>query len=303
MRFSTLELTAFGHFSGETLRFSERTGSISIVYGDNAAGKSTSRRAFGDFLFGIPVRTNDDFVHPKPTLRISADIVTNGQQIRLVRRKGAKETLRDGSDTPISDDVLHRIMGGLDRDLFEQMFALSRDTLVSGGHGLLTGSGSVGEALFGASLGLAGINEILAALETEAATLFKSGGQVPLLNASLRELEELRRQMRELELRPADYLGHETAYESALSERELLDREMRRLQRELTTLERNKQLLPLAVLRAELQTQLDSLGEVIVLAPTAREERLAAQRDRARADTDLELAQERIDDLGEEMTD
>src|SRR6266511_1805945 len=131
MRLSTLELVAFGHFSGESLSFADRYGAIDIVYGDNA----------------------------------------------------------------VSDDVLARMLGGLDRELFEQMFALSRDALVSGGNDLLTGSGSLSEALFGASLGLSGINEILHSLEAEAAELFKPGGSVPKLNASLRELDDLRRQV------------------------------------------------------------------------------------------------------------
>jgi uncharacterized protein YhaN len=298
MRLSTLELLAFGHFSGETLRFADGTGAINVVYGDNEAGKSTSLRAVGSFFFGIPVRTTDDFLHQKPTLRIGAEVISAaGQSVRLVRRKGAKGTLRDSSDNPLDEDTLARMLGGLDRELFEQMFALSRDTLVAGGNDLLSGSGSVGEALFGASLGLAGINDILHALEDEAAALFKPGGSVPALNASLRELEGLRREVRELELRPADFLAHQAAFDSARAQRESLDGEMRRVQAELTRLERNKRLLPLARLRAEVKTEEDSLGSVVVLAPTAREERLAALRDRERADADIDIAQQRIETL------
>src|SRR6266542_3729986 len=120
MRLSTLELVAFGHFSGESLSFADRYGAIDIVYGDNEAGKSTSLRAISGFLFGIPVRTTDDFVHQKPTLRIGAEIVAqDGKRLPLVRRKGAKDTLRDGGDNAVSDDVLARMLGGLDRELFE----------------------------------------------------------------------------------------------------------------------------------------------------------------------------------------
>jgi uncharacterized protein YhaN len=292
MRLSTLELVAFGHFSGESLSFADRYGAIDIVYGDNEAGKSTSLRAISGFLFGIPVRTTDDFVHQKPTLRIGAEIVAqDGKRLPLVRRKGAKDTLRDGGDNAVSDDVLARMLGGLDRELFEQMFALSRDALVSGGNDLLTGRGSLSEALFGASLGLSGINEILHSLEAEAAELFKPGGSVPKLNASLRELDDLRRQVRELELRPAEYLGHQSALENALLQRETLDSELRKVQGEITLLKRNKQLLPLQVIRGQVVAETEALGSVVILADTAREERLSALRDLERANADGELAQ------------
>ncbi len=298
MRLSTLELLAFGHFSDQTLRFAAKSGALDIIYGDNEAGKSTSRRGVGSFFFGIPVRTTDDFVHQKPTLRVGAELITpGGKTLHLVRRKGAKATLRDSTDSAVDEDVLQRMLGGLDRDLFEQMFALSRDALVSGGNDLLAGKGSLGEALFGASLGLVGINEILHALEDEAAALFKPGGSNPALNVSLRGLEELRRTVRDLELRPADFLGHQSAFESARSQRETLDIELRRVQGDLSRLERNKQLLPLAVLRGELTAELDSMGTVVVLSSTAPQERLDALRDQERAESDIEIAQQRIDGL------
>jgi uncharacterized protein YhaN len=298
MRLSTLELLAFGHFSGETLSFVNKVGAIDIVYGDNEAGKSTSRRGVSCFLFGIPVRTTDDFVHQKPTMRVGAKVVgPNGETLLLMRRKGAKSTLRDASDNVVDEEILQRMLGGLDRDLFEQMFALSRDALVSGGNDLLAGKGSLGEALFGASLGLAGINAILHTLEEEAATLFKRGGSVPALNASLREVEELRRTARELELRPTDFLGHQSALDSARTEREALDAELGRVKAALARLERDKQLLPLAVLRTELSGEIESLGSVVALSATARQERLDAIRDQERAESDIEIAQQRIDGL------
>jgi len=266
MRLATLDLLAFGHFTNKTLVFADKFGAIDVVYGNNEAGKSTSRRGVSGFFFGIPVRTTDDFVHQKPTLRIGATVVTaTGEKVRLVRRKGSKDTLRDGADNVVDEESLARALSGLDRELFEQMFSLSRDGLISGGNDLLTGKGSLGEALFGASMGLAGINDLVHALEREAQELFKPGGSNPDLNKTLRELDEGRRRVRELELRPAEYLAHESALANALAERAKLDGELRRMQTDLARLERNKQLLPLAVLRTETQAALDDLGEVIAL--------------------------------------
>lgn len=303
MRLSTLDLLAFGHFTNKTLVFTDKPGAIDIVYGNNEAGKSTSRRGVSSFLFGIPVRTTDDFIHPKPTLRLGATVVdSTGKRMPLVRRKGAKDTLRDGGDNVVSEDVLARLLGGLDQDLFEQMFSLSRDELVSGGNDLLAGKGSLGEALFGASMGLAGINDLLQTLEREAAELFKPGGSKPLLNATLRELDEGRRKVRELELRPADFIAHETALATALAARSRLDAELRRAEADLRRLERNKQLLPLAALRAEITADMAELGDVVALPESARQERLDAQREQERAESEISRLQTRIDSLKFQLT-
>ena len=303
MRLATLDLLAFGHFMNKTLVFADKFGAIDVVYGNNEAGKSTSRRGVSGFFFGIPVRTTDDFVHQKPTLRIGANVITStGERLRLIRRKGSKETLRDGGDNVVDEEILARALSGLDRDLFEQMFSLSRHELVNGGNDLLAGKGSLGEALFGASMGLAGINDLVHALESEAADLFKPGGSVPALNKTLRELEESRRRVRDSELRPSEYLAHESALSSALSERAELDSELRRMQTDLARLERNKQLLPLAVLRNETTAALAELGDVIVLSESARQERLDAQRDKAQVEAQMADLQGRTDSFKFQLT-
>ncbi|MHB8643634.1 MAG: AAA family ATPase [Gaiellaceae bacterium] len=303
MRLATLDLLAFGHFTNKTLVFADKSGAIDVVYGNNEAGKSTSRRGVSGFFFGIPVRTTDDFVHQKPTLRIGANVITStGEKLQLVRRKGSKDTLRDGGDNVVDEEILARALSGLDRDLFEQMFSLSRDELVNGGNDLLAGKGSLGEALFGASMGLAGINDLVHALESEAADLFKPGGSVPALNKTLRDLEESRRKVRDSELRPAEYLAHESALSSALTERANLDGELRRMQTELARLERNKQLLPLAVLRSQITAAFEELGDVIVLSESARQERLDAQRDQGRAEAQIADLQGRIDSFKFQLT-
>ena len=303
MRLATLDLLAFGHFTNRSLLFADKPGAIDIVFGNNEAGKSTSRRGVSGFFFGIPVRTTDDFVHQKPTLRIGATVITaDGDKVQLVRRKGAKGTLRDGSDNVMDEEILARALGGLDHDLFEQMFSLSRNELVSGGNDLLAGKGSLGAALFGASMGLAGINELVKALEDEAQQLFKPGGSNPALNKTLRELDESRRKVRDLELRPSVYLTHDKALTDALAERDRLDGELRRTQTDLARLERNRQLLPLAVLRRQALAALEELAGTIVLPAEACQQRIDALRTQEAADDQLVGLQERIDSLKLRLT-
>jgi len=45
---------------------------LHLIYGPNEAGKTSALRAVSHLLFGFPVRTPDDFVHPYDQLRVGA---------------------------------------------------------------------------------------------------------------------------------------------------------------------------------------------------------------------------------------
>src|SRR5688572_27228340 len=122
MRFGRLELVAFGPFSERSLDLSGGApGGLHLVYGKNAAGKSTALRAIGDLLFGIPPKTGDDHLHPYAQLRIRAELWNGaGPPLVVQRLKRNKDALRDESDSPIDEAVLARLLGGLDRATFER---------------------------------------------------------------------------------------------------------------------------------------------------------------------------------------
>jgi uncharacterized protein YhaN len=70
MRIAQLHLAAFGAFTGRRLDFDTGVGALHVVCGPNEAGKSTTLRALSGFLFGIPMRSDDDFLHSSwPTER------------------------------------------------------------------------------------------------------------------------------------------------------------------------------------------------------------------------------------------
>jgi uncharacterized protein YhaN len=302
MRFATLDLLAFGHFTNETLTFAPRPGVVELVYGDNEAGKSTSLRAVTAFLYGIPARTTDDFEHPMPTLRVGATLLdADGKAVSAVRRKGLKDTVRDLSDAPIDSGVIDRMLGGLDRELFEQMYALSREDLQRGAADLLTGNGALGEALFGASLGLAGINDVLKALEEDAAAIFKPQGHNPSLNMLVTELDSLRKRARDAELRPAEYQDIESGLAHALEGREQLDAEFVLVEAELQRAQRNQQLIPLVARRELLLAHLEEFGDTPVLASSAREERIAAERELETAAAEIARGERKLAELREAL--
>ena len=103
MRIDRLDLIAYGPFSDTVLDLSDGVSGLHLIYGDNEAGKSTSLRALIGWLFGIPVRTNDNFLHANPQLRIGGKLrLSDGKALEFVRRKGTKGTLLDPSYRRVS---------------------------------------------------------------------------------------------------------------------------------------------------------------------------------------------------------
>ena len=74
MRIDRLDLIAYGPFTDKALNLSDGDSGLHLIYGDNEAGKSISLRALIAWLFGIPTRTNDNFLHSNPQLRIGGKL-------------------------------------------------------------------------------------------------------------------------------------------------------------------------------------------------------------------------------------
>ena len=104
MRFDRLDLVRWGALSDISLDLSGGTHGLHVVYGDNEAGKSTTRRAISAVLFGIPAQSVDRFRFDYKTLRLGASIrFSDGHTFVFRRRKGTRDTLLDELDAPVSE--------------------------------------------------------------------------------------------------------------------------------------------------------------------------------------------------------
>ncbi len=169
MRLRALDFVAYGAFAGETLDLAEASPDLHLVYGPNAAGKSTARTAIGDALFGFPSRTPMAFAIDQRRLRIGFTLERDGTTLRAVRRKGTKQTLLEpGSDTPLDASPLEAWLGHLGRERFELGFALDDAQLRKGGDALLKGGDDIAGVLFAASAGLSRLGERVTALRADA---------------------------------------------------------------------------------------------------------------------------------------
>ena len=123
MRLCELDLLRYGHLSDAALSFPDDV-RLRVVHGANEAGKSTALAAIADALFGFGHRTDFDFLHGAPNLRVGFTLSARDGVASFIRRKGRRDTLRDVSDEAVPDDSLRRFLGGASRDVFERSFGL-----------------------------------------------------------------------------------------------------------------------------------------------------------------------------------
>lgn len=205
MRFQALNIPAFGPFTGKHLDLSSGAGRLEIIYGANEAGKSSLLRAISTLLFGFGSRTTDDFLHPYGELRVGATIEHEGKSLTCLRRKGNKNTLRDGADSLlVTEDELQIVAPIANQQLFEVMFGLDAERLKKGGDELLAGRGEFGQLLFAAAAGIEGLHSILTGLDVEASELFRPRSSTARISKLLSEYAGQRTRMRDAQVTPRE---------------------------------------------------------------------------------------------------
>jgi uncharacterized protein YhaN len=301
VRILSLHLTAFGPFTDATLSFPEGNG-LHIVYGPNEAGKSTALRALKALFFGIPERTADNFLHDNKDLRVGGRIQRDGgPAVHVVRRKGRKDTLLDEEERPLPEEVLRGVLGPVGEELFSRMFGISHADLVRGGQEIVAGKGDVGESLFAAGMGGAGLKDVLAALDEEADRLFKPRGQKQAVNEHIAAFREAKGATHEATLHGKDWEEKWEALGLARSRKEELSRELAALKADLSRLERIVHALPLIGERKECLARRASMGSVLILPPGFSEERVKAATELERARTAAAKAAAQLESVRQKL--
>ncbi|HTZ85965.1 MAG TPA: AAA family ATPase [Solirubrobacteraceae bacterium] len=198
MRITALELAPYGHLTNARLEFPAPAGGpgLHIIEGRNGAGKSTSLRALNGALFGIPRRTRDTHTHIGPALKIALSLEgSDGRLLHVERRKKDTQSLSTSDGAVVDEALLREYLGGLPPEEFRAMFLLDCEKLEKGSEDLVAGRGLLGEALFGAALGLGQVHKVLADLDAEADALWLKGGQ-RTINRQLKALSEARKDVR-----------------------------------------------------------------------------------------------------------
>ena len=268
MRIDRLDLIAYGPFSDKSLNLSDGAAGLHLIYGDNEAGKSTSLRALIAWLFGIPMRTNDNYLHPNPQLRIGGKLkLSGGAEIEFVRRKGKKGTLLDpGTDDSLDDSILSPFLPvGIDEFLFTKLYGIDHDRLVAGGQELLNQSGDLGQALFSAAVGTASLREILSDLQNGAEELFKPRASKRLVNRAISSFKEAQKQIKDLSLPVAQWKRLQKELADILAAIQQVEKDIDGKSKEKSRLDRLNRVKGVLAERRAVMFRIEELGEVLLL--------------------------------------
>ncbi|KAA5543229.1 AAA family ATPase [Roseiconus nitratireducens] len=202
-----LDLRAFGRFTDVSLDLSAAPHRFHLVYGPNESGKSTCLRAIESLLFGIPTRTPDSYLHANSKLRVGAKLSDHRDgPLEIIRRKNGKVKLHGADDkTPVDENLLADMLGGIDLETFRHRFGLSHAELVAGGQAVVDSKGELGEILFAAGAGVGQLKAVQLALENESKELFLERGKKKLINELIKQLDDKRKELRALQTIPAEY--------------------------------------------------------------------------------------------------
>ncbi|MCP4605365.1 MAG: AAA family ATPase, partial [Proteobacteria bacterium] len=303
MRIDRLDLIAYGPFTDKSLNLSDGDSGLHLIYGDNEAGKSTSLRALIAWLFGIPARTNDNYLHSNPQLRIGGKLrLSDGNELDFVRRKGTKGTLLElGTDDVLDDSILLLFLpGGIDETLFTKLYGIDHGRLVAGGQELLNQSGDLGQALFSAAVGTASLREILSDLKNGSEKLFTPRGGAKLVNQAISSFKEAQKQIKYSILPVAEWKRLQKELADNLSDIGQVEDDINGKSKEKSRLERLDRVKGALAERRAIMTRIEELGEVLLLPENFDEKRKAASDNLQTATEAKERAKKKLSRLMEE---
>ena len=265
MRLRRLDLIRYGHFTDSSFELPSAESDFHIVFGPNEAGKSTVMAAIEDVLFGIPMRSPYNFLHDYGSMRIGADLENGRASLEVLRRKGNRDTLLETDGLPITggEGALRPYLVDADRTFFERMFSLDHVRLRAGGQEILEARDDVGQMLFSAGAGIAGLRKRLGELAEEAGKLWgaRRAGNRKFYIAD-DKLGEAQRTLREQTLTASKWRELKRAYEEAEEAYAEVDKKIKETTAERNRLSRIRRVLRNMRRKEELDEQLAALGDV-----------------------------------------
>lgn len=300
MRLTELSLLRWGAFADRTIAF-RPDARLHVLYGRNEAGKTTVLRAVRDLLFGIERQSSYAVRHGANVRLGGALVAADGTALSFRRRRGNSATVLDLADKALPDGVLAPFVGGVDRDMFQQLFGLDHQAMRDGAEAMLKAEGELGSSLFAAAGGIRNLVRVRGGLASEAADLFtprRSAGK--RFYKALDSYEDALRRVRDGSLDVKDWRDLEREQGDAAAREKQLGEAFHAANRRRSLLERLRRVAPILRQLERLGQELARLSDAPLLPSDFRERvelvRLAldkaqSQRDMATAERERCLAE------------
>ncbi|MDY6973269.1 MAG: AAA family ATPase [Thermodesulfobacteriota bacterium] len=279
MRIDRLDLLAYGPFTEQSLDLADGNFGLHLIYGDNEAGKSTSLRALIAWLFGIPARTNDNFLHSNSQLRIGGQLrLADGSALEFTRKKGNKDTLlKYGTNESLDDgSLVPFIPANIDENLFTKLWGIDHERLIAGGRELLEQSGDLGQALFSAAVGTANLREVLTTMQNSADEIFKSRGSKSVLNQAIASYKKAQKRIKDATLPVFDWKKLQTELSETKAAIEKIEKDIEAKGKVKSRLERVNRVKEVLAERRSVLEKIEALGQVDLLTEDFEKKRKAA---------------------------
>ena len=261
-----IELNIYGYGQLENLKLSIKD-SLQVFYGENEAGKSTIMAFIHGILFGFPTKQQNELRYePKLHSRYGGNIRVFHEQhgfavIERVKGKAVGDVTVSMENGEIGDEeLLKNLLSSMDKGLYQAIFSFNLQGLQNI-HQMK--NEEIGKFLF--SAGTFGTEKLVLAeaeIKKELEQRFKPGGKNPALNMKLKELNELRTELKKASSKTMQY-------EALINEGESLQQEIANLKEELSLVVREsshlqewKRIEPLTREEKLLAHELKQLGEV-----------------------------------------
>lgn len=259
MKLRHLELENYGIHEQQTFDFGEN--GLHVIHGRNEAGKSTLLQAVRELLFGFRRQNPYAPDSTKKKMKAAATLrLAEGQELEITRRQ-TKNALTgqflDDSET-IDDARWRELLTGADQQLYEHVFGFALKELATGEESLK--EANINEALFGGGLGrLHDYKQLLSDIEEETQKLFKSRGQKQEINHLLAQIKDLKSELKESSLKPAQYEEWLTQANRCEGELQRLEQALEKAFRRQRHLDRLKKGYPAWIARKALLKRLAEL--------------------------------------------
>lgn len=303
MRIDRIDLLAYGSFTDQSLDLANGDHGLHLIYGDNEAGKSTSLRALIAWLFGIPARTNDNFLHSNSQLRIGGQLrLVDGTTLQFSRKKGNKDTLlKYGTNDPIDEASLTPFIAAtIDETLFTKLWGIDYERLIAGGRELLQQSGDLGQALFSAAVGTANLREVLSELQNSSDEIFKSRGSKAVLNQAITHYKDAQKRIKEATLPITDWKRLQQQLSDTMAAIRDIEQDIDAKSRVKSRLERVKRVKGALAERRSTLDKIEALGQINLVSEEFEENRKTASGNLQSADETKERLEAKLLGLQQE---